>query len=306
MKILLFTSIVFIIIAINLIISCPTKEGFMKNKYEKKTLKEVEDAMVHNLPPHSKDDPEMREKIKKIVQNADKDNDGYINRDETKYLRDENDVNSKKSTEKPSFILKKKDYDDDGNPSQNFLRTFQRQKIEVDDEFSLKSLMPEIPDSEQEAKKMQAERDAKKAEQDAMKKETERQTEREVNRREKQAKNFCISSIPKTLWQWITEPFREIYYFLVKKLGMEWIGKCIDAKTFIFGKIWSIIKAIFNGMFGVLWDIAMFPCKKIGLDKAYRPLWRAKVNVYNSIKKPIVDLLTWKKLKILRAFNFIC
>ena len=252
MKILLFTSIIFIILGINLIISCPTKEG-MSVGAMKETVEEIDDK-----------------------------------------------------AKKKKYIFTRKNYNDDGNPSQKFLKTFKRQKIEFDGEFSLKSITPEFPDSEQEAKKMQAERDAKRAEQEAMKKETERQAERELNRRENQAKNFCISVIPKTLWQWITEPFRDIYYFLVKKLGMKWIGKCIDAKIFIFGKIWTIIKAIVNGMFGVLWDIAMFPCKKMGLDKAYRPLWRAKVNVYNSITKPISDLLTWKKLKILRALKFIC
>jgi hypothetical protein len=305
MKILLFTSIVFIIIAINLIISCPTKEGFMKNKYKKKTLKEVEDSMVHNLPPHSKDDPEMREKIKKIVKKADKDNDGYINKDETKYLRDENDVNSKKSPEN-IFVLEKKDYNDDGNPSQKFLRTFQRQKIEFDGEFSLKSLTPEIPDNEEEAKKLQKERDAKRKEQKKAKKETQRESERQIKRRERDAKRFCISSIPKTLWQWITEPFREIYNWLVKKLGMKWIGKCIDAKVFIIEKIWDIKKLIIYGFRDVFIDIIMFPCRKLGLDKAYRPLWRSKVNVYNSITAPISELLTWKKLKILRALKFIC
>ena len=256
MKILLFTSIVFIIIAINLIISSTTKEG-MSIGAMKETVEEIDDA-------------------------------------------------AKKNEKENEYMFTRKNLVDDGNPSQKFLKNFKRQKIEFDGEFTLKSITPEFPDSEQEAKKMQKERDAKRAEQEAMKKETERQSERELNRRENQAKNFCISSIPKTLWQWITEPFREIYYFLVKKLGMKWIGKCINAKLFIFGKIWDIKKRIIYGFMKVLTDIIMFPCKKVGLDKAYRPLWRAKVSVYRSITTPITELLTWKKLKILRALKFIC
>ncbi|MAR51400.1 MAG: hypothetical protein CML42_09775 [Rhodobacteraceae bacterium] len=254
MKILLFISIVFIIIAINLIISCPTKEGFMKNKKKE----------------------------------ADEDK----------------DVSDNVQPEKPSFIFEKKDYNDDGNPSQKFLKTFQRQKIEFDGEFSLKSLTPEIPDNEQEAKKMQKERDAKREEQKKAKKETQRESERQIKRRERDAKRFCISSIPKTLWQWITEPFREIYRWVVYKF--RWIGKCVDAKIFIVKKIWDILKLIFYGFRDVMYDIIMFPCRKLGIDKAYRPLWRSKVNVYNSITNPIKELLTWKKLKILRALKFIC
>ena len=145
-----------------------------------------------------------------------------------------------------------------------------------------------------------------KAEQKAFKKERKRQAEREFRRRERQAEKFCISSIPKKIWEVITKPFREIYRFIVKKLGMKWVSRCIDGKKYIFDKIWTILKAIWNGMFGVLWDIAMFPCKKTGLDKAYRPLWRAKVSSYNNIKKPIKDLLIWKKDKILRLFNWMC
>jgi len=254
MKILLFTSIIFIIIAINLIISCSTKEG-MSIGAMKETVEEIDDAVKKN---------------------------------------------------EKEYIFTKKNYTDDGNPSQKFLKTFKRQKIEFDGEFTLKSITPEIPDSEQEAKKMQAERDAKKEERDAMKKESERQAERELNRREDQARKFCISVIPKTLWKWITEPFREIYYFIVNKLGMKWIGKCIEAKKFIFGKIWEIKKSIISGFWNVMIDIIMFPCRKLGLDKAYRPLWQAKVDTYNSIIAPIVELLTWKKNKILRALRFIC
>ena len=54
---------------------------------------------------------------------------------------------------------------------------------------------------------------SKRAEQKKAKKEAKRQSEREVKRREKQARKFCISSIPKTIWRWITEPYREIYYW---------------------------------------------------------------------------------------------
>lgn len=256
MKILLFTSIVFIIIAINLIISCPTKEGFGFKKEKKDEEKEDKDPS-DNVQP-----------------------------------------------EKPSFIFEKKDYDDDGNPSQNFLRTFQRQKIELDDEFSLKSLTPEMPNSEEEAKKMQKERDAKREEQKKAKKETQRESERKIKRRERDAKRFCLSSIPKTIWSWITEPFRKIYRWVV--YNFPWIGKCVDAKIFIAKKIWNIKKLIIYGFRDVFIDIIMFPCRKLGLDKAYRPLWRSKVNVYNSITNPIKELLTWKKLKILRALKFIC
>uniref|UniRef100_A0A6C0CNP5 Uncharacterized protein n=1 Tax=viral metagenome TaxID=1070528 RepID=A0A6C0CNP5_9ZZZZ len=257
MKILLFTSIVFVILAVNLLISCPTKEGFGINKKKKDTKEKKE------------------------------------NKDE----KPEDD-----------YIFKEKNFTDDGNPSQKFLKNFKRQKIEFDDEmkFSFKSITPEIPNSEEEAKKMQRERDAKRKEQKELKKEAERQTEREVNRREKQARQFCISSIPKTIWRWITEPFREIYYWLVKKLGMKWIKECIKAKKFIFNKIWQIKKAIISGFWNVMIDIIMFPCRKLGIDKAYRPLWRAKVNVWNNITKPIKDILTWKLNKILRALRFIC
>ena len=143
MKILLFTSIIFIILGINLIISSPTKEG-MSIGAMKETVEEIDDK-----------------------------------------------------TKKEEYIFTRKNFKDYGNPSQKFLKTFKRQKIEFDGEFSLKSITPEFPDSEQEAKKMQAERDAKRAEQEAIKKETKRQAERELNRRENQAKNFCISVIPK-------------------------------------------------------------------------------------------------------------
>ena len=147
MKILLFTSIVFIILAVNLLISCPTKEGFGLKKKDKKEKK--------------------KEK--------------------------------KEEKEEDSYLFKPKNFTDNGNPSQKFLKNFQRQKIEFDGEFSLKSLTPEMPNSEEEAKKMQRERDAKRAEQKKIKKEAKRQSEREVNRREKQARKFCISRIPKTI-----------------------------------------------------------------------------------------------------------
>ena len=256
MKILLFTSIVFIILAVNLLISCPTKEGFGLKKKDKKEKKEEKEE--------------------------------------------------EEEEEEESYLFEPKNFTDDGNPSQKFLKNFQRQKIEFDGEFSLKSLTPEIPNSEEEAKKMQRERDAKRAEQEKVKKEAKRQSEREVNRREKQARQFCISSIPKTIWSWITEPFREIYYWLVKKLGMKWIGECIKAKKFIFMKIWEIKKAIITGFWNVMIDIIMFPCRKLGIVKAYRPIWRAKVNVWNNITKPIRDILSWKFNKISRALRFIC
>ena len=318
MKILLFTSIVFIIIAVNLLISCPTKEGFIpkegrrrkEGRYKKKNLKDVEDAMIANQPPHSRNDESVKNKIRDIVKKADKNKDGYIDRDETKYLKTDEEIEPPpgvgEEEEEDSYLFEPKNFTDDGNPSQKFLRNFQRQKIEFDGEFSLKSLTPEMPSSEEEAKKMQKERDAKRAEQKKAKKETKRQSERELKRRERQAKKFCISSIPKTLWSWITEPFREIYYWLVKKLGMKWIGKCIDAKIFIVKKIWEIKKAIISGFWNVFIDIIMFPCRKLGIDKAYRPLWRAKVNVWNNITKPITDILVWKKNKILRLLRFIC
>ena len=276
MKILLFTSIVFIIIAVNLLISCPTKEGFgfKKNNYKRINKK-----------------GKRRKKKKK---------------DEEKKEKKQEEKEEKEEKEEDSYLFEPKNFTDNGNPSQKFLKNFQRQKIEFDGEFSLKSLTPEMPNSEEEAKKMQKERDAKRAEQKKAKKEAKRQSEREVKRREKQARKFCISSIPKTIWRWITEPFREIYYWLVKKLGMKWIGKCIDAKIFIVKKIWEIKKAIISGFWNVFIDIIMFPCRKLGIDKAYRPLWRAKVNVWNNITKPITDILVWKKNKILRALRFIC
>ena len=122
MKILLFTSIVFIIIAINLIISSTTKEG-MSIGAMKETVEEIDDA-------------------------------------------------AKKNEKENEYMFTRKNLVDDGNPSQKFLKNFKRQKIEFDGEFTLKSITPEFPDSEQEAKKMQKERDAKRAEQEAMKKET--------------------------------------------------------------------------------------------------------------------------------------
>ena len=64
---------------------------------------------------------------------------------------------------------------------------------------------------------------------------------------------------------------------------MKWIGECIKAKKFIFKKIWEIKKAIISGFWNVMIDIIMFPCRKLGIDKAYRPLWRAKVNVWNNL-----------------------
>ena len=136
------------------------------------------------------------------------------------------------------------------------------------------------------------------------KKETQRESERKIKRRERDAKRFCLSSIPKTIWSWITEPFRKIYRWVV--YNFPWIRKCVEAKIFIAKKIWNIKKLIIYGFRDVFIDIIMFPCRKLGLDKAYRPLWRSKVNVYNSITAPIKELLTWKKLKILRALKFIC
>ena len=266
--------------------------------------------MIANQPPHSRNNKSIKNKIRDIVKKADKNKDGYIDRSETKYLKTDEEIEVpptlQTDNQEDDYIFKEKNFTDDGNPSQKFLKNFKRQKIEFDGEFSLKSITPEIPNSEEEAKKMQRERDAKRKEQEELKKEAERQSEREVNRREKQARQFCISSIPKTIWSWITEPFREIYYFLVKKLGMKWIGECIKAKKFIFKKIWEIKKAIIGGFWNLIIDIIMFPCKKLGIDKAFRPLWRVKVNVWNNITKPIRDILSWKVNKILRALRFIC